>query len=175
MRLVILGGNHKNSQKWIHTISEYFASDFEVVTINYEHWSEPAGVIAFTTELNKLRSIISGDECMVVAKSAGTLLAMQAAAVGILKPVKCIFLGLPITFAAKHMIDLKSLLAAHKAPSLIIQNDRDPMGSFDEIAELVAMVGKDKFAVQSQVGSDHCYEDYPEISSYIYKFMESEG
>jgi predicted alpha/beta-hydrolase family hydrolase len=94
---------------------------------------------------------------------------------GILRPAKCVFIGLPIRFAIKHKIDIKKLLAAHKIPSLIIQNDQDPIGSFEEVSELISLLNSDDFEIQRLVGSNHDYEDYQAISRGVYKLIESES
>jgi hypothetical protein len=100
---------------------------------------------------------------LVIAKSIGTLIAVEAVRAG-LSPKACVFMGVPLR--RLQALGLVELLERHLdvIPTLIVQQTGDFNGSF---ADLAALAGRTGGEVREIPGEDHLYEDIDLIAPLV--------
>jgi len=87
-QIIVLGGNSPKNAKWAAELASHLSQYGEARFQKYEHWSHPDTEIDFETELLQLKNSLQDttDTYIIVAKSAGALLALQGIAAGDLSP-----------------------------------------------------------------------------------------
>lgn len=173
MKLVIFPGNSEANKAWADGAHEAFASEFmNRYKHYYSHWESGEPIINFDTELEKLANQVEpNEECVVLAKSAGIILALMAISKGILRATKCVFVGLPLKMVREENLRLDQLLATHNLPTIIIQNSGDPVAAFEEVKSYIAQTGKPNFTVLATPASDHKYLNFDLIKQKISGFF----
>lgn len=160
--LLLAGANPKNKE-WIYKLRDKLAPTCSgnVSVFEYSHWSD-SGDIDLSEEAAKLtKRLAAGDVSVVIAKSAGSLIALEASRASITKPGRAVFIGFPIKYAQEKNIDCSSLLSVFDTPTLYIQAEHDPMGSYRDICEITKNLANAKSV--SIKGDDHDYKDMDEL------------
>lgn len=173
MNIVILGGNSPANKLWNDGMSAVLREHFDTVScIMYDHWEPNTPTIDLKTEAKKLEQICSSEKnCIVVAKSVGTLVSLKAIRELGIQPIACIFAGVPIVWAADNDVSLTDLLTGYKAPTLFIQQKDDPFGSFQQLKKLLAKCNPDHFTLKCIDGCDHGYTDFSKIKSLVMDYI----
>ena len=167
MDLLILGGNSQRNKEWVYKVNSFVGDLFEDTLVHeYRHWQNGEEMIDFDAELK-----ITADEAQalsdygVFAKSVGSLLTITLIDSNELKPVFCVFAGVALKLAKESDIDIEHLVKSLKCPVVIIQNDKDPVGTFAEVSAIAS--GLDNVQVVETVGDDHSYDDLELIRSEL--------
>jgi len=135
-QLIILPGNSLKNKTWGEVMLAHYGPRFDSAYMqSYEHWENDESVIDFDVELVKLRErtapLFEEMETVVMAKSAGALLAFVAVDEGILKPAKCVFFGIPFDLAAEGIFkDDWSAVENFSVPALAFHNEKDPTADY---------------------------------------------
>jgi len=173
MKLIILPGNSKSNKEWADATAEAFSSSFsEIYTQSYSHWDNGEEFINFDTELDKLVKNVGSDDCIVMAKSAGSMLAIYGVHKKMFYPTKCLFVGLPIRFAEENNMELIQWLQDYDTPTLIIQNSHDPITSFEELKTALAPLNKTNIDLIEIDGDNHKYSDFELIKEKAWDFLK---
>lgn len=137
MNVLLLAGESSRNQAWIEQVSQALAPLFDkTYAQQYAHWETGGNAIDFAPELAKLEKAAAGFEPYAIfAKSIGTMLAVQGMHDGSLRPTACLFVGLPLGYAARHNIALADWLAASGVSCAIAQNEDDPVGSCTKVQQ----------------------------------------
>ncbi len=169
MKLLIFPGNSLANKVWADGAYLAFAGEFsQRYRHYYSHWESGEPLINFETELAKLASQIKPDEeCVVLAKSAGSLLALMAIGRGMFKAKKCVFVGLPLKLVREENVRLEQALTSYTLPTIIIQNLNDPVATFEEVKNYLAQLGKPNFTILATPAADHKYLDFDLIKQKI--------
>ena len=105
--LIVLPGNSPKNEVWGSVCADHFASEFDAVTVqSYTHWQSGEPVIDFEVEKATLAATVEASPeatWFAFAKSAGTILALEAVAAGIITPKQCVFFGMPLDLAAEDL------------------------------------------------------------------------
>ena len=177
--LLILPGNSVENRTWGEVMFAHYGPQFGSARMaSYEHWEDGGPIIDFDVELVKLRELqtaplFNADDLVVMAKSAGSLLAFVAAAEGVVTPTKAIFFGIPFDMAAQGIFHADwSAVENFKVPTLIFHNEADPttQHNFTE-ATVRQYLPQAEFVTTS--GTDHWYGDTDTYNPYINKFLEN--
>jgi cobalamin biosynthesis Co2+ chelatase CbiK len=136
MKYIFLPGNSSSNREWIDRLAREFDTPKKV--IHYSHWGSDKNGIDFNTELKKLANL-SDEEYIVVAKSAGSVLALKAIEEGILNVKKCFFIGFPMLYISKLGISIKELLD-NDVESVFIQKPKDYQIGFDELKTQISEI-----------------------------------
>ncbi len=141
---------------------------------SYEHWEAGDPVIDFDVELVKLRErsqpLLGGEE-VVLAKSAGSLLALVAIAEGILRPTHCVFFGMPLDMAAEDLFQNDwSALETLTVPTLVFHNSADPTADYRFTAAALQQYAPTATLITTEE-KDHWYGDVETYDSYIKDFL----
>ncbi len=176
--LIILPGNSVKNRTWGEVMRDHYGPHFASVHLaEYDHWESVAPMIDFDAELQKLHerdtSLFAGSELIVMAKSAGSLLAFVACAEGILTPTKCIFFGIPFDLAAKDLFkDDWGAVSTLIAPTLVFHNEADPTTDYRFTAATLAHYLPSATLITTHE-SDHWYGDTKTYDPVITEFLSS--
>jgi hypothetical protein len=115
----------------------------------------------------EIRRAAASGAGLIVAKSIGTLIAMEAARAG-LSPKACLFMGVPLR--RLEALGLVGLLESHlrRIPTLIIQQTGDFNGPFVDLAPLALQAGAE---IREIPGDDHLYEDLDLIAPLVDQWL----
>jgi hypothetical protein len=163
MKLIILPGNAgKANDQWLTDSAKAFANGAEdIYSQRYAHWETDQKLIDFDTELQRLSELLQDEEGYVIfGKSAGAMLAIYGVSQGVLKPERCVFVGLPLKWAKDNNFPLSQWLEKFDVPAELFQQSEDKFASFEEVKELLAKLEKANIEIEEIPGSDHAYEDF---------------
>lgn len=174
--LVILPGNSKKAnERWLNDSAKTFSDPEktgEVYTQPYTHWETGEKIINFDVELEKLSKALEGQENYVIfAKSAGAMLTVYGVSKGVLKPERCVFVGLPMKWAKENNFFLPEWLENFDASTLIFEQTEDPFASFTELQEILQKLGKENITLEEIPGNDHKYEDFSLFKERAMEFL----
>lgn len=169
-RVIILPGNNAGNALWADELAKRFAQCYGVHVQAYKHWQQQVSDIDFISEQKRLADFLNREKGghIVVAKSAGVLLALQAMRDRMLTPAALICIGLPLRYAAVRNIDIGHLLANIQTPTLFMQASGDPIGSAAEVAAIVPTGG----LLVQMAGNTHDYADVDAIFSQAHAFIQ---
>lgn len=179
MHLLILPGSSKKNQTWGELVCEQYGPRFTSVHVaGYEHWAHGTPTIDFTVELQNLRdrqNVLFDDLSLVVmAKSAGALLAFIGVTDGIIQPRACIFFGIPFDLAAEGVFKSDwSLVQNFSVPSLAFHNEHDPTADYRYTVATIAQYVPHIKLVTTE-GDDHWYGDFTTYDTHIIPFLTSQ-
>ncbi len=174
MKLIILPGNgQKANEQWLSDSAQVIGEGSESVYAHrYSHWGTDQELIDFEGELQKLSALLEGEEHYIIfGKSAGAMLALYGVSTGILKPERCVFVGLPLKWAKKNNFPLENWLEKFNIPAEIIQQSEDKFASFEEVKELLNRLEKENIKLEEIPGSDHAYEDFSVFKERALNFL----
>ena len=173
MKLIILPGNSKSNREWNQKASEVLKSYFpERYIQDYSHWDSDTDILDFEVEAKKLSDNIGTEECMIFAKSAGSLLAAYCISKNLIKPKKSVFLGLPVLWAKEHGFEIDKWFQGYEVPTVILQNANDPIASFDVMKSFIDTLDiKQSIDLIKLDGDDHKYDDFQLIEKKISGFF----
>ncbi|MFZ2193521.1 MAG: hypothetical protein WAV31_04735 [Candidatus Moraniibacteriota bacterium] len=169
MKLIILPGNGQANKEWADDAGQAFLDIFEdQYEQYYSHWDTGEEIINLDIELKKLKENIGNEkEYIVFAKSAGSLLSIYGVFDGDVKPKRCIFVGLPISWAKENNFPLEIWLEKYDILTVIIQNSNDPYTPFEEVQEMIQRLDKKNIKVIEILGNNHKYDDFELIKNKI--------
>lgn len=176
--LVILPGNSKENQTWGEVMRDVYGPRFGSVHLQtYEHWETGGPVIDFDMERTKLRErpapLFTESEVIVMAKSAGSLLALLAVQGGQLAPKGCVFFGMPFDMAAtKLFADDWSPIADFTLPAIAFHNRADPTTDYRFTAATLAQYAPHIELITTSE-EDHWYGDTDTYTPHIDTFLKS--
>ena len=175
--LLVLPGNSIKNRTWGEVMLNHYGPRFgSARMVSYEHWETGAPLIDFDVELVKLRELqttplFDADELVIIAKSAGSLLAFVAHDEGVLKPSQAIFFGIPFDLAARDIFqDDWSAVANFSVPALAFHNEQDPTAGYRfTTATLAEHTPHIKLITTTE--KDHWYGDTDTYDTYISEFL----
>jgi len=174
MNLLILPGNSQSNKPWTVAIEQQLSNYFhEIKIIEYESWqsNDFSKVVDFPVELEKIKKAVADwDQSCVFAKSVGTALCMKAIHDQILKPQKCVFVGIPLNWLSANNIPIKNWTSTYNAPTIVIQQKNDPFADSVVVGEFL----KNLFTLEEYIvieGNDHKYQQIEEIVSESLNFL----
>lgn len=174
-KLLILPGNSPRNQAWGEAAADFFNGQFDEIYLQfYNHWETGEEVIDVPEELDKIIATVENtkedDEWYICAKSVGSLVALIAVQEDIIRPVKCIFFGMPLDAAAEELFkDDWSALTDFSVPALVFHNDNDPVANFAFTEEKIKTVGQD-LVFKKLAGDTHDYLDWSAYEADIKEF-----
>ncbi len=176
MNLVLLPGNSADHREWIDGVERVFAPHFEnVYTQYYDHWfgGNESAVLDLQSELDKVITQTEDfDPYLIVAKSAGCLLALKGIYEGVLSPHACVFIGLPKAWAQEQDMPIDEWLLSYDTPSLFIQQRQDPVFFGTELAGYLLDLHVTHQMCQILDGASHHYDDIPSLLTATQSFID---
>lgn len=168
MKVLILGGNSPRHYDWIRELGGYLETQgHQVMLHDYRHWTTGASAANINDELVRLTDLDVGqDDYVVISKSIGTVITALGVARGILRPSRCVLLGIPYQGIAGTTPDFEQSLK-QLPRTTIIQNEHDPLGAAEMIASRLEVVQNDAIALIMTSGDTHDYLDFALIARQL--------
>lgn len=166
METIILPGYSLRNKEWAESIGERLKlktnntlrDKSETIIHHWKHWTE--GSMSVKYEVEKILEEAGADDLNIIAKSVGTMIAMHLLAEIPKQIQKVILCGIPSVGEERRSL-FKKVLAGFPAKKIIVfQNEKDPLGSYEEVKKFMAKVNP-KIKVIKMPRSDHHYP-YPE-------------
>lgn len=162
MNLIILAGNSLDNKDWSANLKLLLTNSYDTIyRHDYLHWQSQQSFIDFDYELTAIKNI--NNKLLnygIISKSVGTILALQAINQQILKPKWLLFLGLPLNIVSKNNYPLQTWLTNISIPTTLIQNEYDPVGSYQEIKQIVKKCQNDKLKLINELNNhSHKYNN----------------
>lgn len=171
--IILLGGNTKNNIEWIKKTKKQFVQDYNVYELYYDHWYSNSE-ININSELDKLVKIANKKyNYCIVSKSIGSIISLIGIQKERLKPQKLVIMGLPLRYIERVGIDIGMYLdnALIKTKVIIIQQENDPIGKYNEVAKLLCNKNIELVRIP---GHYHVYNNMKCIIPIVEKFLNSE-
>ena len=114
-------------------------------------------------------------EYTIFAKSIGSVITLQDIAEAKIKPAYLVITGLPLNLVDELNLPLEQwLLYTRDIPTLIIQNSKDPVGSFARLSNYVtADHTHTSLNLVEIAGNDtHDYDDLANLKSLVKDFIK---
>ncbi len=170
---IFLGGNSLTNLPWVEQLSAKLKDLFSTVYVHkYLHWQTNNVLIDLREESSRLERSLVSKKYVIVAKSAGAVLAIKEISEKKIFPEKCIFLGLPLRWAEDHNLPLKKWIKNLNVPALFIQNTEDPLLSSVELKQLLISNHLSKYTIVELDNRTHDYLDFNTMKKEIIIFLE---
>jgi len=175
MHIIYLAGNSINNKTWIEKVKLNFDSFSTGNILNYDHWQTGEKWINLQKESEKLAEMVKDrTDYFVFAKSIGSVLALKNIFDKKMLPKKMIICGLPYRAGKKEFEDIDEYLKSLTVPTIFIQNELDPVYSFEELEKILKENSPvDYQLIKNQNINTHDYEDYEEINTAVKEFFVS--
>ena len=137
--------------------------DGQIRPIYWDHWDDDSQKFDVKEKADLIERHSKGEKINIIAKSIGTLVASL-----IIEKIpnqinKVVFCGIPVNDLKTEEIEtIKRSISSLGDKALIIQNDKDPHGIFDQVKSF----GK----VISKPADNHDYPYYEEFQNFFSKF-----
>lgn len=167
MNTIVLPGYSSKNKEWLDELRQ--KADIKPLdTIKWIHWdSESSDPNWIKSEVSKIISSYANQKVNVIAKSLGTLIAMNVLNQKIDIFNKIILCGIPINdfeFGDAEAYEILEKLPSSKI--ICIQNDNDPHGNLDQIRKLLNSVNPD-IQLISKESADHNYPYYGDFRNFL--------
>lgn len=161
IRVLGLPGQRAATQDWLQRLLQHLALPDAALSVQrYQCWEQGPGPVDIATEARRARESLPD---LVIAKSAGTMVALQAASPPGFSAKACVFIGTPVNAYGEHPRAMLRALA-ERLPLLLIQQNQDPTGP---CASLRAVMADTPARIEEIAGSDHAYGDLDVLRDLI--------
>lgn len=176
MNLILLGGNNVGNKKWIRAVEKQFKPHFKTHVLPYKHWDTGNEWINPDEELKRLARLGNrlGDY-MIFSRSAGTLITLMGDSRSMIKPARCIFVGIAIKWSEYFDPDYDNWLKNFKTPSLLIQKTHDPAISCRKLKKFLDKRNLTDYKLKEIPGEDHYYGDIEELRDLTVDFYKKKS
>jgi pimeloyl-ACP methyl ester carboxylesterase len=168
MRTIILPGFSRINKAWAVQVKYHLEPDFPSEIISWRHWeTEDSSDFSLPDETYKIIKLIGSDEVNIVAKSIGTLVAMNLILKIPLQINKVILCGIPLRDIRpedRHFYDILENLPLYKVR--FFQNSDDPHGSFDEVEKFLKDMNM-RIEITKKESNDHEYPYWEEFKKFF--------
>lgn len=167
MNTIVLPGYSIKNKEWLEELRQ--KADIKPLDIvEWSHWKvESSDPNWIKSEVSKIINMYGNQKINVIAKSLGTLIAMNILNQKLEIFNKVILCGIPINDFESGDAEAYEILG--KLPSnkvACIQNNNDPHGNLDQIRKLLNSVNPD-IQLISKESSDHNYPYYEDFRSFL--------
>lgn len=169
--IIILGGNTSNNVKWLKQMTDVYKKDYNVFSLPFDNWKDNS-MIDLKKEGKKLIQLCDKKKnYIIIAKSAGAVLAAMEIEKENIVPNIFIVLGLPLKFSFKNHIDIKRIFNKinSRCKILIIQQKFDPQGSVKEVFDML----EETILIKPINGNKHIYANFVSIKKEVDSFIKS--
>jgi acetyl esterase/lipase len=167
MNVLILGGNSPRHKEWVRQVAEALRPYVgQAKCLIYRHWGQggDADVTYEIEQAAQMAKSFSG-EYIIIAKSVGTVITTLGVDQRKLHPSRCIFLGFPLSMM-QHVPAAAPALTS-LPPTVIVQNEHDPLGSYQDVRSFLSKLGNKHIAVTATPGETHDYVDFAQIRRLV--------
>ncbi|AOV97633.1 hypothetical protein A9798_12180 [Edwardsiella hoshinae] len=157
MNVIAIPGKVPATQAWITQVAESLHLPTLTLQVHrFTAWQQPQAAFDLQAELTHMPQ---GQYDLLLSKSIGTLACVLTPA---LQARRMVFIGVALSlYNAQQRQALQAL--AERQPLLIIQQEADPFGSYQALAQLMG----DRAQCRCVAGDDHLYNDVAELGQII--------
>lgn len=171
MHLVLLPGNSPANEPWIEEVEKALKPHFEETFVQkYKHWQTGGGYLDLEYELQVLAESVPTNYA-IFAKSAGVSLTIKGIFEKKIAPQKCIFVGTPFSSSSLEALKRRGWLKGYFLPSLFIQQEQDPVASYEEIKKILEALKVKNCQIVKLPGDSHHYADVEKLKELTVKFL----
>jgi hypothetical protein len=165
MQTVILPGYSPRNKEWADLVAKELKVDGIVRPILWDHWLDAAQTFLPKEKATLISRHARGESINIIAKSIGTLVASFIINQIPKQINKIIICGIPlIDLSLDEKVTLKkALLALQKDKVLLLQNEHDPHGSYNEVKDFL---GEDVNLVMKEA-SNHEYSYLEDFNKFF--------
>lgn len=158
---------------WIDQVEQSLSPLFDGSRkLYYSHWETGEALLDFDLELEKLVALTDGlDNYIIFAKSAGTLLTMRGVKEGKLNPSKCLFTGVPVTWARNNHFPVELWMEGYSVPTTYIHQTMDRTCSITELNTVLKEHNVQNATIIEVPGVDHNYDDFALLKVQMAKLL----
>jgi pimeloyl-ACP methyl ester carboxylesterase len=167
MKTIILPGFSRINKAWAEQVKYNLEPDFPSEFISWKHWeTENSNDFSLPDETYKILQLVGAEEINIIAKSIGTLVAMNVISKIPLQLQKAILCGVPLTDIRHedlHYYDILENLPLYRVS--FFQNSNDPHGSYGDVVKFLKDINI-RIEVIKKESDDHEYpywEEFKEI------------
>lgn len=160
MKTIILPGYSLVNKEWV----EVTAAELGAKVHPWKHWRQGSMSVKF--EVGKIIEEIGSQSVNILAKSVGTMICMNLLQKIPRQINKIILCGIPSVSEDRLKLFKKSLETFPSEKIIVFQNQKDPLGNFDEVKKFMSKVNP-KIVVIKMLRDDHHYP----YSSDFKKFL----
>lgn len=174
MKIVLFGGNSPENKSWLSFVKKILSKDFNDVLVHeYLHWSSEESLINLDKELERLKIILKNyQNYIIVAKSAGTLLALKGIYEGSITPLACVFIGTAVLWGRERNFKVDDWLNNYLVPTLFVHKLGDPAINSDELIALLKKHSTKNYEFLFLPGTEHSYSNYQDIAKDVHLWIE---
>ena len=167
MNTIVLPGYSSKNKEWLDELHQK-AGIKPLDTIEWDHWKdENSNSNWIKSEVTRIINIYGNEKVNVIAKSLGTLIAMNILNQKFEIFNKIILCGIPINDFESGDVGTYDVLSKFPSEKVIcIQNNNDNHGSYDQIRKLLNSVNPDIQLITKE-SSDHNYPYYEDFRSFL--------
>lgn len=167
MKTIILPGQSLKNKIWAEeTAAQMGLSDYTI--IEWEHWKDGSDrPLDENVETEKGFQAIGQDQVHILAKSIGTYITMKLLQKIPSQIEKIIFCGIPLHAFTNNESEIFAGLSQFRPKQiLVIQNENDPLGSFQEIKDFIGKINAE-ISVISKPRADHHYPIPEDFKNFL--------
>ncbi len=140
MKLILFTGNEKINPIWNENIYESTNSDFDKIVVykSFDCVKMDCPYDLFLKELERIKQFaktIENEKYAVFAKTTSIPLVIKAINLNILKPERCVFVGIPIVWARINNIDIDSDFMGFNTKTIYVQRIENCDFYYDNLSE----------------------------------------
>lgn len=167
MNLLLLPGNSSRHALWVEELKTALSPHFSnIQTQHYRHWQTREEFADIQHEITVAKA---QEETIkpytIIAKSIGSVIAVNGVSTGSLHPEKLVLLGVPIN-GGVSVESFAGWLRGVDVPVVIAQNTADPLGSYNDVKVAFEQSGGHLSFVELP-GTTHDYLDFAAIKGLI--------
>ncbi|WP_370555842.1 hypothetical protein NMD86_12795 [Edwardsiella tarda] len=157
MNVIAIPGKVPATQGWITQVAESLHLPALTLQVHrFAAWQQPQAPFDLQAELAQMPQ---GHYDLLLSKSIGTLACVLTPA---LQAQRIVFIGVALSLYSEPQRQALQALA-ERQPMLIIQQEADPFGHYQALAQLLG----DRAQCRCVAGDDHLYNDVAELGQII--------
>lgn len=160
MKTIILPGYSLSNRDWAEVVAKKMKLGHKVLVHYWKHWETGAKNLSLKKEVETILKEIGSHKVNILAKSVGTMVAMQTLLKTKKQVKKIILCGIPTVSEERKRLFQKALVSFPEDKIICFQNRKDPWATYNEVKEFMRQVNP-KISVIEKSRSDHHYP-YPE-------------
>ena len=168
MNIFALPGINQKTERWAANLLNELAAPGRTLTVqHYLHWDcEDTQCLNLHGEVDRLQGC---EIDLLVAKSLGVMIGLQACSTGVISPQRAVFIGTPVATMREENIDLRQLVAGLNIPCLFIQQTSDIVGSCASLRAGIADI--EQIEIVEIPGDNHQYKDLKLLARHIKRII----
>jgi hypothetical protein len=169
MNIFALPGISPKTERWAtNLLKELEAPDRTMHVQRYRHWDcgDTEQCLNLQDEVLRLQGSAID---LLLAKSLGVMIGLQACSKGLIAPGRAVFIGTPVTGFRENNMELKQLVAGLNIPALFIQQTSDIVGSCASLRGEIADIAQVELV--EIPGDNHQYKDLKLLARHIKRWL----